>query len=61
MAVWPSEGGLFFQWFGREQLILVTYILARQDMDRFGGAVDSAAGAGLMIVGDEFSEVDGCV
>lgn len=28
-------------------------------MNRFGGAVDSAEGAGLMIVGDEFSEIDG--
>ncbi|CAM9772123.1 unnamed protein product, partial [Laminaria digitata] len=29
------------------------------DMNRFGGAVDSAEGAGIMIVGDEFSEIDG--
>lgn len=28
-------------------------------MDRFGGALDSAEDAGLMIVGDEFSEIDG--
>ena len=31
----------------------------QQDMDRFGGALDSAEDAGLMIVGDEFSEIDG--
>eukprot|EP00752_Nemacystus_decipiens_P003960 g3626.t1 len=30
-----------------------------EDMDRFGGALDSAEDAGLMIVGDEFSEIDG--
>lgn len=30
-----------------------------QDMDRFGGALHSAADAGLMIAGDEFSEIDG--
>lgn len=29
-------------------------------MNRFGGALDSAEDAGLMIVGDEFSEIDGC-
>ncbi|CAM9102436.1 unnamed protein product [Scytosiphon promiscuus] len=29
------------------------------DMNRFGGALDSAEDAGLMIVGDEFSEIDG--
>lgn len=28
-------------------------------MNRFGGALDSAEEAGLMIVGDEFSEIDG--
>ena len=32
---------------------------AGQDMNRFGGAVDSAEGAGLMIVGDELSEIEG--
>lgn len=41
----------------------MTYYLAsqwnQQDMDRFGGAMDSAEDAGLMIVGDEFSEIDG--
>lgn len=31
----------------------------QQGMDRFGGALDSAEDAGLMIVGDEFSEIDG--
>lgn len=31
-----------------------------QDMNRFGGAVDSAEEAGLMIVGNEFSEINGC-
>ena len=30
-------------------------------MNHFGGAVDSAEDAGLMIVGDEFSEIDGYV
>ncbi|CAM9763265.1 unnamed protein product [Pylaiella littoralis] len=30
-----------------------------EDMNRFGGALDSAEDAGLMIVGDEFSEIDG--
>ncbi|CAM9122390.1 unnamed protein product, partial [Hapterophycus canaliculatus] len=29
------------------------------DMNRFGGALDSAEDSGLMIVGDEFSEIDG--
>lgn len=40
--------------------IIICYF-PRQDVNRFGGAVDSAEGAGLMIVGDEFSEIDGCV
>ena len=31
----------------------------QQDMGRFGGALDSAEDAGLMIVGDELSEIDG--
>lgn len=30
-----------------------------QDMNRFGGALDTAEDAGLMIIGDEFSEIDG--
>lgn len=33
--------------------------LPRQGMNRFGGALDSAEEAGLMIVGDEFSEIEG--
>lgn len=41
----------------------MTYCVAsqrnQQDMDRFGGSLDSAEDAGLMIVGDEFSEIDG--
>lgn len=36
-----------------------TDCFSQQDMHRFGGAIDSAEGAGLMIVGDEFSEING--
>lgn len=34
--------------------------LSPQDMNRFGSTVDSAEEAGLMIVGNEFSEINGC-
>lgn len=33
--------------------------LCEQDMDRFGGAIDSAEEGQLMIVGDEYSSIDG--